>query len=97
PAEARGGALTARALTAGVAGVAGLGLGLGALAACSPDVGTRAQALDAYCTALVNTAAGPRMIDVEADYLPHVVNCENGAADQAALEAQAVAARSYLY
>ncbi|KAB2896530.1 MAG: hypothetical protein F9K40_14315 [Kofleriaceae bacterium] len=68
-----------------------------ALGACAPDVDTRVQALDAYCTALVNTAAGPRMIDVESDYLPHVVNCENGAADQAALEAQAVAARSYLY
>jgi len=55
------------------------------------------QALDAYCTALVNTSSGPRMIDVETDYLPRVVNCENGAADQAALEVQAVAARSYLY
>ncbi|MBE7448318.1 MAG: hypothetical protein HS111_05370 [Kofleriaceae bacterium] len=68
-----------------------------ALAACSPDLGTRSQALDAYCTATVNTAGGPVMVDVETDYLPRVVNCENGAADQAALEAQAVAARSYLY
>ena len=68
------------------------------LAACSePDLDQRAQALDAYCTALVNTPGGARMIDVETDYLPHVVTCENGNADQAALEAQAVAARSYLY
>jgi hypothetical protein len=65
--------------------------------ACSPDVGSRTQALDAYCTAMVNTPVGARMIDVETDYLPHVISCENGAADQAALEAQAVAARSYLY
>jgi hypothetical protein len=70
----------------------------GALAACDgADLGERTQALDAYCTATVNTAAGTRQVDVETDYLPHVVQCENGAADQAALEAQAIAARSYLY
>lgn len=67
------------------------------VAACDPDVGSRSQALDAYCTATVNTPSGTRQIDVETDYLPHVVQCENGAADQAALEAQAIAARSYLY
>lgn len=72
-------------------------LALAVLGACSPDVGTRVQALDAYCTATVNTQAGTRQLDVETDYLPHVVTCENGNADQAALEAQAVAARSYLY
>jgi hypothetical protein len=36
-------------------------------------------------------------VDVETDYLPHVVQCENGGADFEALKAQAVAARSYLY
>ena len=66
--------------------------------ACSePELGERVQAIDAYCTATVNTPAGTRQVDVETDYLPHVVQCENGNADQAALEAQAVAARSYLY
>lgn len=68
------------------------------VAACdSPELDSRSLALDAYCTAMVNTPSGTRMIDVETDYIPHVVTCENGNADQAALEAQAVAARSYLY
>ncbi len=72
------------------------------LASCgSEDIATRTQApllIDAYCEAMVDVQGqGPTLLDVEADYLPHVVNCENGAADQAALEAQAVAARSYLY
>ncbi len=82
------------ACSAVVVAVVGLVLGLGG---CSPDTGTYVQALDAYCTATVNTQAGTRVLDVETDYLPHVVTCENGSADQAALEAQAIAARSYLY
>jgi hypothetical protein len=53
-----------------------------------------AQALDARCTANV---AGVGEVDVESDYLPHVIACENGAASLEALKAQAVAARSYLY
>jgi hypothetical protein len=53
-----------------------------------------AQALDARCTADV---AGVGDVDVESDYLPHVIACENGAASLEALKAQAVAARSYLY
>lgn len=35
-------------------------------------------------------------IDVETDYLPHVVCCENGAAPHEALKAQAVMARTYM-
>jgi hypothetical protein len=35
--------------------------------------------------------------EVEADYLPHVVACENGNASPEALRAQAVAARTFLY
>ncbi len=46
------------------------------------------------CTAHVE---GAGLVDVENDYLPRVVACENGAADTEALKAQAVAARSYLY
>lgn len=57
-------------------------------------IGTRSAALAAYCTA---TIQGSGALDVEEDYLPHVVACENGAADDEALRAQAVAARSYLY
>jgi len=40
---------------------------------------------------------GTGIVDMETDYLPHVVNCENGAAPLEALKAQAVAARSYAY
>jgi hypothetical protein len=53
-----------------------------------------ALAVAAFCQADV---VGVGRLDVEADYLPHVVACENGAASPAALEAQAIAARSYLY
>ena len=48
----------------------------------------------AYCTAMVT---GTGVVDVENDYLPHVVACENGGASFEALEVQAVAARSFLY
>lgn len=50
--------------------------------------------LEAYCQA---TVIGTGVVDVETDYLPSVVTCENGAASLEALKAQAVAARSYLY
>jgi hypothetical protein len=40
---------------------------------------------------------GVGRVPIEADYLPHVVACENGNAAPAALRAQAVAARTYLY
>lgn len=59
-----------------------------------PAGGTARQALAARCTVEV---IGVGEVDVETDYLPHVVQCENGAADYEALKAQAVAARSYLY
>src|SRR5512139_3044056 len=67
------------------------------LAACGApddDTGRLVSPLTAYCTATVN-GVGER--DVETDYLPHVVQCENGAADIEALRAQAVAARTCLY
>jgi hypothetical protein len=50
--------------------------------------------LDAFCEV---TVRGVGTIDVEEDYLPHVVNCENGGAGYEALRAQAVAARSYMF
>jgi len=71
-----------------------------ALSAChdneasGPPTGTLRTAVTAYCTATVN---GVGAVDVETDYLPHVVQCENGAASLEALKAQAVSARSYLY
>ncbi len=58
------------------------------------DVGTTSLGLDAKCTADVN---GVGTVDVETDYLPHVVHCENGGAPLESLKAQAVAARTYLY
>ncbi len=65
-------------------------------AGCGVDerVGHRREPLVAYCEAMVT---GTGVVDVETDYLPHVVNCENGGAAFEALAAQAVAARSYLY
>ncbi len=48
----------------------------------------------AYCEANVQ---GVGWVDVENDYIPRVVACENGAAPFEALKAQAVTARSYLY
>lgn len=67
-----------------------------AVAACSKgdDFSRRQFPLDAYCTANV---IGTGTVDVETDYIPNVINCENGAASLEALKAQAVAARSYLY
>lgn len=71
------------------------------VAACAPVddswpgvVGRGALALDAHCEAEV---LGSGVLDVENDYLPQVVACENGAAADEALAAQAVAARSFLY
>jgi len=52
------------------------------------------QALTAHCTVKVD---GVGTIDVEKNYLPHVVHCENGGAPYEALKAQAIAARTYLY
>jgi hypothetical protein len=56
---------------------------------------TQAQAPEqALCTAMVD---GRGELDMETDYLPHVVQCENGGADFEALKAQAIAARSAAY
>jgi hypothetical protein len=48
----------------------------------------------AYCSVSVT---GVGTIDMETDYLPHVVQCENGGANLQALKAQAIAARSVAY
>src|SRR5688500_6305532 len=58
------------------------------------DVDAEVPSLMALCQVEVR---GVGTLEVETDYLPHVVQCENGAASSAALEAQAIAARSYLY
>lgn len=84
-----------RAATSRACRVTGYALVL-ALASCSRSerVGQRLSLLTAYCQA---TVVGIGEVDVETDYLPNVVNCENGNASFEALKAQAVAARSYLY
>jgi stage II sporulation SpoD-like protein len=69
-------------------------MALGACGRSDDRTGSHSLPLDAYCTAQVD---GVGEVDVESDYLPHVVQCENGAASLEALEVQAVAARSYLY
>ncbi|MEM6995234.1 MAG: SpoIID/LytB domain-containing protein [Myxococcota bacterium] len=48
----------------------------------------------AYCDV---TVEGAGTIDLEEDYLPNVVRCENGGANLEALKAQAIAARSVAY
>lgn len=58
------------------------------------EPGTNNLPLTAFCTATV-VGVGER--DVETDYLPHVVTCENGGAPFESLKAQAVAARTFLY
>jgi len=58
------------------------------------DFGFLSRSLSAFCTVNV-TGKGTKQ--VETDYLPHVVACENGGADTEALKAQAVAARSYMH
>lgn len=49
---------------------------------------------EAYCEINVT---GTGWVDMEADYLPHVITCENGGANLEALKAQAIAARSVAY
>lgn len=48
----------------------------------------------AHCDVLVD---GTGVVDLEDDYLPHVIQCENGGANLEALKAQAIAARSVAY
>ncbi|MFO0571999.1 MAG: SpoIID/LytB domain-containing protein, partial [Polyangiaceae bacterium] len=74
-----------------------------AVAGCSEPrerelIGSTGQAVSAplpaaYCSIDVNGASK----DAEADYLPHVITCENGGASLEALKAQAIAARSVAY
>jgi len=58
------------------------------------DIGESSHGLEAFCEAQVS---GSGTLDVENDYIPQVVACENGGASLEALKAQAVAARTYLY
>jgi hypothetical protein len=55
-------------------------------------VEVRIQELNSFCTVQV---IGHGAVDVENDYLPSVIACENGSAPLEALKAQAIAARTY--
>lgn len=59
-----------------------------------PQLGTLHGPIMAYCSMDFLDQSN---VDIEGQYLPHVVNCENGGAGFEALKSQAVAARSYLY
>jgi len=72
-------------------------LTLGLLPGCGEGdwfVGQIALPVTAYCSVSVK---GKGTKKVETDYLPRVVQCENGGAPTEALKAQAVAARAYMY
>lgn len=59
------------------------------------EIQPRVQAKpEAVCNVKVT---GIGTLDLEKDYLPHVVHCENGGANFEALKAQAIAARSVAY
>lgn len=66
------------------------------LSACGSfeELGQQSYELASKCTIVVEGKGEKQMED---DYLPHVITCENGGADFEALKAQAVAARSYAY
>ena len=60
-----------------------------------PNVAKVPAPLDgAHCQIQVD---GQGLLDMEEDYLPHVIQCENGGANLEALKAQAIAARSVAY
>ena len=59
-----------------------------------PEAWIPAPLPEAYCEILVE---GVGWKDMEEDYLPHVITCENGGANFEALKAQAIAARSVAY
>ena len=60
----------------------------------SPEPTPIASDFEAWCTIDVD---GVGTLEMEEDYLPHVVQCENDGAGPEALKAQAVSARSYAY
>ncbi|PRP92201.1 Stage II sporulation protein [Enhygromyxa salina] len=60
----------------------------------APSAWIPAPLPEAYCEILVE---GKGVKDMETDYLPHVITCENGGANLEALKAQAIAARSVAY
>jgi MYXO-CTERM domain-containing protein len=86
-------------------GLFATGLGTLGLSGCAAETGEEGEPLGfaeeavsvpkkAYCSVNV---IGKGSKDMEKDYLPHVITCENGGANLQALKAQAIAARSVAY
>ncbi|MCA9693317.1 MAG: hypothetical protein KC636_27225 [Myxococcales bacterium] len=63
----------------------------------TPPVEVPAPIGSAYCDTHIIDGNTDIWVDTETDYLPHVIQCENGGANLEALKAQAIAARSVLY
>lgn len=57
----------------------------------------RQTAYDTATVRILNSTTNVQQIPIETDYIPNVVQAENGAASAEALKAQAVTARSFLY
>lgn len=60
----------------------------------NPEFSVTRAPLNAYCQVNVN---GVGTLDMENDYLPNVIWCENGGSNDQGLRVQAVAARTYAY
>lgn len=97
----------ARQGTSRIGGAARLSVAFAAagLAACGGDdssvesLGRASSRIDAPLPAAfceIQIEGGP-LVDTETDYLPNLIQCENGAAGLEALKAQAIAARSVAY
>lgn len=61
-----------------------------------PDTRVQRSTLPAEAPCTINVE-GYGAVDIEEDYIPNVVACENGNAPMEALKAQAVQARGYIY
>lgn len=78
-------------------------LSVGLLASCaSEDTGTTAQDCGERCDGAISAICelelrGKGMRDLEVDYLPNVLACENGGGSLESLKALAISARSFAY
>jgi hypothetical protein len=100
PGPARGARLALALSTEPLAPTRWICLAVTCLAGCAadPELGSRQQALSWPAPGVTSvTVKNVGVRDAEGDYLPHVIACENGAAEPEALKAQAVAARTYMF
>lgn len=82
-------------LASGAAGCSECDMGCDAMDyGVNPEFSVTRAPLTAYCQANVK---GVGTVDMETDYVPNVVHCENGGSNEQGLRVQAVAARTYAY